>query len=98
MTITKHILLLCFMTGTLLAQEAKVTELFSKDLPPVARKCRKNCPGMAGTRNCGRTNSVVDFDAVVTILPARFQHSLSPTCTRSTSFLGPGMLAGSVAA
>src|SRR5215469_11077633 len=40
MTITKRILLLCFMTGTLLAQEAKVTELFSKDLP--------ECPGKEG--------------------------------------------------
>ncbi len=34
MTITKRILLLFFfVTGTLLAQEAKVTELMSKDLP-----------------------------------------------------------------
>ena len=34
MTIIKRILLLaCFMTGTLWAQEAKVTELMSKDLP-----------------------------------------------------------------
>jgi quercetin dioxygenase-like cupin family protein len=34
MTIIKQILLLiCFMTGTLLAQEAKVTPLLSKDLP-----------------------------------------------------------------
>jgi len=33
MTITKRILVLvCFMTGMLLAQEAKVTELMSKDL------------------------------------------------------------------
>jgi len=40
MTITKQILLLCFMTGTLLAQEAKVNELFSKDLP--------ECPGKEG--------------------------------------------------
>jgi len=39
-TITKQILLLCFMTGMLLAQEAKVTELFSKDLP--------ECPGKEG--------------------------------------------------
>ena len=40
MTITKQILLLCFMTGTLLAQEAKVAALFSKDLP--------ECPGKEG--------------------------------------------------
>jgi len=34
MTIINRILLLtCFLTGTLLAQEAKVTELMSKDLP-----------------------------------------------------------------
>lgn len=34
MTLTKRILLLvCLLTGTLLAQEAKVTELMSKDLP-----------------------------------------------------------------
>ena len=34
MTMTKRVLLLvCLLTGTLLAQEAKVTELMSKDLP-----------------------------------------------------------------
>ncbi len=34
MTIAQRILLLvCFLSGTLLAQEAKVTELMSKDLP-----------------------------------------------------------------
>lgn len=39
MTSAKRILLLvCLMTGTLLAQEAKVTELMSKDLPDVSGK------------------------------------------------------------
>jgi quercetin dioxygenase-like cupin family protein len=34
MTIPKRILaLVCFLTGTLLAQDAKVTQLLSKDLP-----------------------------------------------------------------
>ena len=33
MTIKRILVLMCFMTGTLLAQEAKVTELMSKDLP-----------------------------------------------------------------
>src|SRR5690348_16317605 len=33
MTITQRILLVCFLSGTLMAQEAKVTELMSKDLP-----------------------------------------------------------------
>jgi len=38
---TKRVLLLlCFLTGTLFAQEAKVTELMSKDLP--------NLPGKEG--------------------------------------------------
>ena len=41
MTMTKRVLLLlCFLTGTLFAQEAKVTELMSKDLP--------NLPGKEG--------------------------------------------------
>jgi len=41
MTFTKVILALVFlMSGTLVAQEAKVTELFSKDL--------KDCPGKEG--------------------------------------------------
>ena len=39
MTIIKRILVLvCFMTGTLLAQDAKVTPLLSKDLPDVPGK------------------------------------------------------------
>jgi quercetin dioxygenase-like cupin family protein len=39
MKIMKWILLIvCFTTGTLLAQQAKVTELMSKDLPDVAGK------------------------------------------------------------
>ena len=33
MKIVKLLLLVCFTAGTLLAQEAKVTELMSKDLP-----------------------------------------------------------------
>ena len=41
MTLTKVILALsCLLSGTLVAQEAKVTELLSKDL--------KNCPGKEG--------------------------------------------------
>jgi quercetin dioxygenase-like cupin family protein len=41
MKIVKRVLLLaCFMSGTLLAQQAKVTELMSKDLP--------ECPGKEG--------------------------------------------------
>jgi quercetin dioxygenase-like cupin family protein len=41
MRITKQTLLLvCLLTGTLMAQEAKVTELMSKDL--------KECPGKEG--------------------------------------------------
>jgi len=41
MTFTKVILALsCLLSGTLVAQEAKVTELLSKDL--------KNCPGKEG--------------------------------------------------
>jgi quercetin dioxygenase-like cupin family protein len=38
MTFTKVILLACLMSGTLLAQEAKVTELLSKDLTNLAGK------------------------------------------------------------
>src|SRR5215469_6597379 len=41
MTFTKVILVMaCLMSGTLVAQEAKVTELMSKDLP--------SCPGKEG--------------------------------------------------
>ena len=42
MTFTKVILALaCLMSGTLVAQEAKVTQLLSKDLPGSSRERRK---------------------------------------------------------
>jgi quercetin dioxygenase-like cupin family protein len=40
MSVKRVLVLVCLMTGTLLAQDAKVTELMSKDLPA--------CPGKEG--------------------------------------------------